>query len=522
MKINMMSNSIYSAISGLLLISGNFISGVIVANFLGLADTGEFYFFIAISLLLATVLDGGASSSVVRFQATLHGQSDASTAHALVGVLARRVFAYMAMGLALVLVLTTFAWPYLSAETTLAANVPPGTVDPSFLLPFGASVAVQTMAMFGISYLRGLRSFRLLSGLSLVSMVAQLTLVWSSVHAIGVMGAIVGYGLGQFALAIVTLGLLFRRGEVQQALRLEVRRYQRFAWAANLCNIFVWSRIEIFLLQYFWTSREVGLFSVALALSALASQGPMLMTGAFLPFLSERHGKGDVAGLQRAFSGGTRLLATVAFPACMGMVAIVPVMVELIYGHQFAPAVPASMTVCAAAAISITAVIGTHMVSALARSDFIFYTALGGAFLSLALGLSIIPAFGVLGAAVARSITQLMMIGAGLWFVTAKLRFAYPFAELARIFLATLPATAIAYIAVELVGGVIGLFAAVALFVPAYLAGLRIFSALPASDLDLLHGFSRKLPRLPARLVHHLLLAIGPARTAQRNFNPAE
>lgn len=522
MKNNILSNSLYSASSGVFLLSGNFLSGIIVANFLGVADTGEFYFFIALCLLAATILDGGAVTSVVRFQATLYGQDDARAAHALAGRLARHLFAYTAIGLSLFLALAISGQtPSFMDLPALAGSLPePPRI--SFLLLLSLSVFIQAMAMFGVAYLRGRRSFRTLAGLSLLSMVAQLAFVLCSALTIGVTGAIVGYGLGQVPLAIVTLCLLFRPGGLDRSVRTEVRRYQRFAWAANVCNIFVWSRIEIFLLQYFWGAREVGLFSVALALSALAAQGPLLLTGAFLPLLSERHGRGDTAGLQRAFSGGTRLLAMVAFPACMGMVAILPVVVELLYGPQFGPSVPAAMMVCAAAAISVTAVIGTHAVNALARSDFIFYCSLFGAFLSILLGASIIPVFGVAGAAVSRSITQLLMIATGIWFVTARLRFIYPFAELARIFLATMPATGSAYLAVQFIGGMVGLVLAMGLFVALYLAGLRIFSALTASDAERLHALNQKLPRSPARFVHHLLVAIGPARTAPGNFNPAE
>jgi O-antigen/teichoic acid export membrane protein len=521
-KFNIFSDSLYSAFSGILLLSGNFLSGVIVAHLLGVTDTGEFYFFIALCLLAATILDGGAASSVVRFHASLSGQNNVRAAHALAGRLARHLLAYVAAGLSLMLMSANFGTLSAALDLPPIGDALPGHPDLPFFLLLGLSVLVQTMALFAIAYLRGSRRFRLLAGLSLASMTAQLGLVWFCAITIGVTGAIIGYGLGQIPLAVVTIGLLFRRGSLDRSVRTEVRRYQRFAWAANVCNIFVWSRIEVFLLQYFWGPREVGLFSVALALSALASQGPMLMTGAFLPLLSERHGRGDTDGVQRAFSGGTRLLAMIAFPACMGMVAILPAVVGLLYGPQFAPSVPASMIVCAAAAISVTAVIGTHAVSALARSDFIFYTSLFGAFLSILLGLSIIPAFGVAGAAMSRSITQLVMIGAGIWFVTARLHFTYPFAALFRILLATMPATIAAYIVVDVIESLAGIIAAICLFIPVYLAGVRAFSALPASDAELLHAFSSRLPRMPAQALHHLLLAIGSARTTQRSINPAE
>jgi O-antigen/teichoic acid export membrane protein len=207
MKINIFSDSIYSAISGIFLLCGNFLSGVFVANILGVSNTGQFYFFIALCLLAATILDGGSASSVVRFQATLNGQQNAQAAHALAGRLARHMASYVALGLTLLVGLAGFRGFSSSLDLPPIADALPGHPDFSFLLLLGLSVLVQTMALFAIAYLRGARRFRTLAGLSLLSMVTQLTLVWCSAITVGVTGAIIGYGLGQVPLAFVT----FRR-----------------------------------------------------------------------------------------------------------------------------------------------------------------------------------------------------------------------------------------------------------------------------------------------------------------------
>jgi len=491
----------------------SFISGIVVANLLGVEGTGMVVFAVWIALVAAPVVDGGTALSVGRFQAVLKGQQDMAAAHALPGLLARRLLLYNGLGVSL------FAALYLMGETSVlrlpSAEDPAAGIPPLLAMGVASLTLLQSLALFGTAYLRGSRRFVVLAALGLVSMGVQIAAVYAGIRLAGVVGAIAGYGLGQVLLSVVTLRLLWRSGIVQPSLLREVRRYGRFAWAANVCNTFVWSRIEIFFLQFFWTYREVGLFSVALALAALASQGPLLLTSAFLPMLSEKHGQGDRAGLQRAFSGGTRLLAILAFPACFGLVSIVPVLVGILYGYSFEPAVPATMVIAAAAAFSTSAVIGTHLVNALARSDFIFFSSLAGAVMSVLLGLLLIPDNGLIGAAAARAMTQLAMTGLGLWFITRRLNFSYPSGYLLRILAATLAASVCAYFATTLIGSIAGLFAAVAAFIPIYVAGLRLFRAVHPEDAEMMRGLSRSLPRPFARLIHYLLLFVRPSPASQ-------
>lgn len=505
--------SIYSALAGASTMLASFVSGVVVANLLGVEGAGMVAFAVWIALVVTPIVDGGTALSVGRFQGLLKGQSDTAAARALPGLLARRLLLFNILGLLLItaLYLTGEASALrLPSDEDFSAGIPP-------LLAVGVAslTLLQSLALFGTAYLRGSRRFVVLAALSLVSMSFQIAAVYAGIRLAGVVGAVVGYALGQFLLSVVTICLLWRGGTVQSSLLREVRRYGRFAWAANICNTFVWSRIEIFFLQFFWTYREVGLFSVALALAALASQGPLLLTSAFLPMLSEKHGQGDRAGLQRAFSGGTRLLAILAFPACFGMVSIVPVLAGILYGPAFEPSVPATMIISAAAAFSISAVIGTHLVNALARSDFIFFSSLAGAVMSALLGLLLIPDGGLIGAAVARAVTQLSMIGLGLWFITSTLNFSYPFGYLLRILAATLAATVCAYLATTSASGIPGLISAIAAFIPVYVVGLRLFRAVHPEDAEMMRGLSRSLPRPFAHAIHHFLLFVQPSPASQ-------
>jgi O-antigen/teichoic acid export membrane protein len=461
---------------------------------LGVEGAGLVAFAVWLALILTPVVDGGMALTVGRFLPDLKGQNETAAANALPGRLARNLLFYNLAAMAALAGLYAVAARAIPDAAYAVFHGPAERASVALILLVAALVLFQSFALFGTAYLRGSQKFVRLAILTAISMISQILCVYLGGRFFGVTGTVGGYLLGQVYLAAAAVRLLWRGGDVTPNLARRTQQYARFSWAANVCNTFVWSRIEILFLQSYWGFREVGLFSVALALSALASQGPLLLTGAFLQLLAEKHGRDDRQGLQFAFESGTRLLALLAFPACFGMAAVVPVLLVLLYGPAFAPAVPASMIIVTAAAFSITTVIGTHLVNAVGRSDFIFWSSLAGAVLSAILGFALIPSLGLLGAAISRTITQLAMVGLGLWFITDRLGFSYPLGSLWRILLSSLAASLAAFAVVNLVGHISGLIAAVVLAFLVYTVCLRLFGAMHPNDIALSRRLCGSLP----------------------------
>ncbi len=516
MAVSFAKMSMYSAVAGLSTVFSTFVSGVIVAKLLGVEGAGIVAFAVWLGLIITPVVDGGMALTVSRFLPDLKGQHDGAAIGALPGKLVRNLLVYNLLALA---VLASFYLASAGPLRNVAGRLFHGSSSGAsieLILLVAALVVLQSFGLFGTAYLRGSQKFVGLAMLTSISMVSQILCVYLGGRFFGVPGAIGGYAVGQVFLAASAARLLLRRGEVSPQLSERTRRYSRFSWAANICNTFVWSRMEILFLQSFWGFREVGLFSVALALSALASQGPLLLTGAFLPMLAEKHGQNDRQGLQVAFESGTRLLALLAFPACFGMAAVVPVLLRLLYGPDFAPAIPASMIIVTAAGFSISTVIGTHLVNAVGRSDFIFWSSLVGALLSAALGFALIPDFGLIGAAICRTITQLAMIGFGLWFITSRLGFAYPFRSLARIMLASIAASLAAFVVVSLISDAGGLIIAIMLAILVYAVALRLFGAMHPNDVALTRRLCGSLPSPISGALQPILSFLVPGSALNR------
>jgi O-antigen/teichoic acid export membrane protein len=473
----------------------NLFCGILVARQLGTEAAGTVAFALWIASMFTPLIGGGISASMSRSLPELRGRGEASQAHAFSGWLSRRLVVYLLLALAGFIAAISIK-PGLAASIATFLTPDEGSPPtPAMVLLLPALVAAQVMALFGNNYLRGEQDFARLARLSAGTLLTQVVLVGIGAAYHGVPGAIAGYLIGQVPLAATVWMLLPRRGNLEPAVVQSTLRYARFAWAANIANAFVWSRIEIFFLDRYWGHAEIAFFTIALALSALASQGPILLTGAFLPLLAEKRGRGEAEAMKAIFARGTRMTAMLAIPSCLGMAAIAPALVPLFYGEEFRAAVPATMILAVAASVSVTTVIGTHLVNAMERSDIIFYTAALGVVLSILGGLLLVPEFGLIGAAVSRAVIQLVMIAVGLWFIIARLEFSFPTKSIVSISLCSVCSSIVAWSIVAALDAPLSIFAAILAAIVVYIVCLRLLHALHQDDLRALSKVANSFPR---------------------------
>ena len=480
--------------SGASLLLASFFSGIVIARLLGSEGSGSVVFALWLASVIAPMIGGGMWAAVGRTLPDLRGRGDAIQAFAMSGWLSRRLLAYV-----IIAVLGFFAVVWISPGwvVRIAQSVTMGTESNGLvmLLLLPALVIAQVLSAFGNNYLRGEQEFDRLARRSGWSFVLQVIFVGLGAALWGIPGAIGGYILGQVPLALTTLGLIGRVGMIEPETVRRTIRYARFAGAAAVANSFVWSRIEIFFLDRYWGREEIAFFSIALMLSSMASQGPALLTGAFLPHFAEKSGSHDHAAMKTAFASGTSMIALLAMPACLGMAAIAPAVVPMLYGEEFRPAVPAAMIIAALSTVSVSTVIATHLVQALERSDFIFYTAILGAGLSIAGGFLLVPEFGLIGAAVSRSVVQVIMVAIGLWFVVARLGYPLPTRSLLSIFAASACCALAAWSVVVVLDAPFSVVAAIALAGVVYLICLRLFGAVDRENLERLTTIVRMFPK---------------------------
>lgn len=477
-------NSLLSAISGGATLFAGFISTILVARLLGVAATGAIAYATWLSMMGVTLLDLGVQSTLARYLPELRRNGehsvDAFTTSLLRPYLAISVVVILAAGI----VAARYADPVLTG------------VDPRIgVTLIGVLCVLQTLANFTFGELRGRQEFRTAAITALFSLALQTILVAIGALAFGEIGVVIGYCCGAAPMALRALRHLGRRPtKARIALDPRYVRFAAFTWAAGLASAFVWSRSEVFFLQRSWGSEAVALLVAGLTFSSLAAQGPMLLTGALLPFFSEKMSI-DRDAVNRAFASGTRILAFLALPLCFGAAGVMPGLIALAFGPRFADASLPGAIVVLASALAAPGAVGNHVMYARDRSDYIFYSALAGGLLSILAGLTIIPRYGLMGAACARAAIQVLLVVCGFWYLQVRLKCPVPLNHLLRLAASAAICGLSARATLDALPKSIALVAAIFAGAVVYFLSVRLLGALHEEDIARLRDMQHRLPR---------------------------
>ena len=471
-------NSLFGTVAGLSTALAGILGSVIVAHALGVASSGRVAYALWLAMVTAAIADLGVQPTLARYLPELAASGQQQQIGALIAALRSPIVATAGISLA-----GFAAFALLQRES-----------EGSYWVFVGLAAALQVLAGMTYGRLRGLQRFDIVARLSIAALLCQLTGIAVGAFGFGVSGALAGYCCGALIPAVLAWRPVNPEPALALGLRVRTRRYALYAWAAALSSTVVWSRAEVFFLQRSWGSAAVGLFSVGLTLANLAAQGPTLLTAAILPHFAQGFGKASIGEMHAAYAAATRVLAFLVLPAAFGMAAILPTALPIVYGQQFAPAVPATTVLVAAAGFSAISTVGASLVLAMDRSDFVFISGTVAAVLTVLTGLTVIPAFGLIGAAWARAAIQLSAIAFGSWFIVSRLRFPMPFRDLSKLLLAAALCGIAARISLAAVPGWPSLPTAIAVGAVIYVGCVRILAALPASDLERLRAMSRILP----------------------------
>lgn len=475
--------TLLSAVAGAATALGGFVSMVLVARMLGVAATGDVAYAIWVVGIIATFLDFGVHSTLARFLPQLIAEHGKQRADRLTAALFRPYAA--ACFLAFSGLCAYAVWLFSKRADGQAFEV----------LLVATLILLQTLANFALGRLRGVQRFDVSASMTIFSFGLQIAGVAIGVHFWGAPGVLAGYCAGSAPLAIQALKWLWLGNVDIRLIEPQIVRFAAFTWVGAFAAAFVWSRSEVFFLQRSWGPEAVGILTAALVFSNLAAQGPLLLTGALLAFFSERVATQPLKVINQAFATATRMLAFVALPLGFGTAAVLPALVPLLYGSAFDSAVGPATIVVIAAAFAATGAVGTHMMCARNRSDFIFYSNLAGAALSIIAGFTVIPLYGIVGAAVSRAAIQMFMLCFGLWFIARRLECPLPLRHLGRLTASAALCGCAARTVLLVAHGPLALPAAIIAGALVYWASVRLLDALPPEDVDRLRTIGARSPR---------------------------
>lgn len=471
-------------------IGSSTVAGIVVARLLGPKGVADVGYLIWLASFLAIGFSLGLPFAITKFLAEYIGRRDEATRPVLTRWISRSHVVCLIVGGTLILLLSMVP----SVATYL------GALRGGWLFTY---VVVTGLASLYQAYLAGSQQFKLASKLGAASAVLQVVIVSAGTRLFGVPGAVVGYLAFLVLPACGALMLLAPQGSTGQVLQPDLRRrvvrYSVETWLAGLVAAIVWTRAELFFLERSFAkdAKEiVGYFNVALFMAALATQLPVLLSGALLPHMAQRLGEGDVEAVQALYASATRILAFVAFPLAAIMAGSAQVLVPLMYGPAFSPAVGTAAVLVSIAAVGATASAGSSLVYAAERSSFILLCGVVGAAAVIACGLTVVPRFGAAGAAWSRAVIQVLMVVWGMWYIARRLHYKPPVASLLKTALAAGACAGAALGMTSYLRSPLALLPAVVVASVTYLAVALAIKPLEAEDTNALWQVASRSGRL--------------------------
>lgn len=167
---------------------------------------------------------------------------------------------------------------------------------------------------------------------------------------------------------------------------------------------FLIQRVDVLMLSVFFDFRSVGIYSVAYAFSELLLLLPQRLGALYFPRVAAQPEPSEKAG-ELCFSSSLVFEGSVVAAACLALAA--PVAIRFLYGPAFTPAViPFFLLLPGTCALAMTSVLVAYLAGA-GRVRTTTSVTLAALVCNALLNFTLIPRFGVPGAAVASSLTYL-------------------------------------------------------------------------------------------------------------------
>ena len=404
------------------------------------ADVGRYALCYALLTILSLLALGGVRATLTRFVAMRLADADPGGVRGTI-----RLGMLVAVGGSLV-VSTLLA--VFSEQVASLLNEP--GLQPGILLVAVAvtAVTIEGAALAATQGWRSQRAFTLIGqildpGLRLVLTALAL---W---FGFGLMGSLWAIVISTWTAAILSvIALLRRMRRVERARpRYDPRPMASFAvvsWASTLATTgLVWA--DALLLGYLASVEDVGLYTVATRLVGLAIFVLNPINSAFVPNVAHLYHLGDRQGVDTAYGAVNRWILRLSVPAFIMLLAFPKDLLGL-FGDDY--------TVASAAAVTVVLAIGQLANAAAGPSGSVLNMTglvklslvdnMAVLVLNISLNLVLIPLYGVMGAALAWTVSLILVNGTKYFQVRRILGVRARGTGMSTTLIAALPAAAVA------------------------------------------------------------------------------
>lgn len=267
------------------------------------------------------------------------------------------------------------------------------------------------------------------------------------------------------ALNLAWIWVLGRNALVELPPRERVpNRYRRdvlhFVGATTLFSVVelvVWRRSEFIFLAAYSVDAQIALYSIAFAAANALTRMPEVITAVTMPAVATLAGAGEYDRIRSGYWRGLRMLILVTPVISIGAAALGPEALEALYGSQYSGVRPVFLILMAPLLVLPLLSMTQAVLYALGKLRFLLIVGLAATAVNICLDLLLIPPLDAIGAALANAGAQ---VAAGVPGVIYTARLFGPVGlspgRVLRSLSTAVVTGAMAYLTVELVGGIAG------------------------------------------------------------------
>lgn len=259
---------------------------------------------------------------------------------------------------------------------------------------------------------QGLFQYKRLSASSALLVIAILSGLALPLGRFGLFEVLVVMGAANFlagvflSISTQSSGAISRSVPLAKAHSVQIFQFATNTWVTTFISSLVWARGELPLVKGYLGETAVGYYSIGLTLSGMINQGLGLLTGALWPHIAREWDSGNRDDLLQFSCVVTNLLMVVAGLAAGFVICFAPYILKLLFSEKFLPS-SNLVLIFALGALGLTCGSAHLVLQAATNGTFARNVSIAGGVSLFVAAFALMPRFGIEGAAVARSVTQI-------------------------------------------------------------------------------------------------------------------
>lgn len=227
---------------------------------------------------------------------------------------------------------------------------------------------------------------------------------------LGVIGASISYVISTFTVVLISFFILEKKVFPILKTKIKAKQYTgemiKFSlplvFSGFLLLLIGWT--DTFMLGFFKTTSEVGIYNAANPTAALMFIFPTALTYLLLPIITHFYSKNEFGEIKKIYKVVSRWIFIVNLPILLMMIFFSPQIISIIFGNNYLPASFAlGMLSVGYMFYTFSYSTGSHILSMAKKTKTILLITLIFAILNILLNYLLIPPYGINGAAIATS-----------------------------------------------------------------------------------------------------------------------